>query len=98
MERFYGKRIVVIIGRKDLVNSVALASFLGECQFKFGGIAKSPGEHADPYHTYLSLAALSIIPPPLEVSGNTWKFEPLDSLVNTKETTARWARERIRNR
>ena len=29
----------------DLVDNMALASFLGDCQFKYGGIAKASGEH-----------------------------------------------------
>ena len=33
-----------ILGEGDLVNERALADFLANCQFKFGGIAKAPGE------------------------------------------------------
>lgn len=35
-----------ILGAGELVDNIALASFLGKCQFRFGGIAKAPGEHA----------------------------------------------------
>ena len=35
-----------ILGAAELVDRAALASFLGKCQFKYGGIAKAPGEHA----------------------------------------------------
>ena len=35
-----------ILGAAELVDWAALTSFLGNCQFKFGGIAKAPGEHA----------------------------------------------------
>lgn len=35
-----------ILGAAELVDRAALTSFLGSCQFKFGGIAKAPGEHA----------------------------------------------------
>lgn len=35
-----------ILGAAELVDRAALTSFLGNCQFKFGGIAKAPGEHA----------------------------------------------------
>ena len=34
-----------ILGATELVDNVALASFLGDCQFKYGGIAKAQGEH-----------------------------------------------------
>lgn len=81
-----------------------------QCQFKFGGIAKAPGERAgklhtllvgdihslvsvDPYHTYLSLAALALFPPPR--ADETWQLPPLDPLWNATLDTARWAREHI---
>jgi len=35
-----------ILGASELVDVTALASFLGSCQFRYGGIAKAPGEHA----------------------------------------------------
>jgi len=35
-----------ILGAAELVDRAALTSFLGNCQFKYGGIAKAPGEHA----------------------------------------------------
>jgi len=82
-----------ILGAKDLVNTSALASFITQCQFKFGGIAKAPGEHPDPYHTYMSLAAISIHPPrPDTTTSSCWKFNPLDPLINANEETAAWAR------
>ncbi|KAH7919069.1 terpenoid cyclases/Protein prenyltransferase [Leucogyrophana mollusca] len=83
-----------ILGDGDLVNESALASFLGSCQFKFGGIAKAPGEHPDPYHTYLSLAALALHPPGEGTQGTStsWKLHPLDPLLNAKRETANWAR------
>ncbi|GAW07887.1 geranylgeranyl transferase type-1 subunit beta [Lentinula edodes] len=68
------------------------------CQFKFGGIAKAPGEHPDPYHTYLSLAALSMFPPPQydnDTNSSTWAFESLDPLINARGETADWARSHI---
>jgi len=34
------------LGAAELVDATALASFLGSCQFRFGGIAKAPGENA----------------------------------------------------
>ena len=41
-----------ILGATDLVNTTALASFIGTCQFKYGGIAKAPGEHAGEFLEY----------------------------------------------
>ncbi|KIM78421.1 hypothetical protein PILCRDRAFT_793478 [Piloderma croceum F 1598] len=85
-----------LLGAKDLVTTSALASFLARCQFKFGGIAKSPGEHPDPYHTYLSLAAISIHPPgPDTTTSTSWNIKPLDALINTTKETAEWARSHI---
>jgi geranylgeranyl transferase type-1 subunit beta len=102
-----------ILGAAQLVDNIALASYLGGCQFKFGGIAKAPGEHAgvffvfvyrehipinffpDPYHTYLSLAAIAMFPPPESEGGGTWAIEPLDPLINAKSSTAQWARAHI---
>ena len=55
----------------------------------------------DPYHTYLSLAALSMYPPGLDSTQEiaaSWKFEPLDPLLNSKQTTAEWAMKYIPTR
>lgn len=43
-----------ILGAEDLVDSNALASFLGRCQFKYGGISKAPGENPGRNRTPLS--------------------------------------------
>ncbi|KAL5519823.1 hypothetical protein ACEPAG_1483 [Sanghuangporus baumii] len=48
----------------DLVHRLTHARFLSRCQFRLGGLAKAPGAHPDPYHTYLALAALALYPPP----------------------------------
>lgn len=48
---------------------------------------------ADPYHTYLSLAALALFPPP--AADESWHLPPLDPLWNATLETARWAREHI---
>ena len=53
---------------------------------------------ADPYHTYLSLAILAILPSEevqAEEGGASWKLSPLDAVWNATEETARWAREHI---
>ncbi|KAF8817049.1 terpenoid cyclases/Protein prenyltransferase [Phlegmacium glaucopus] len=81
-----------ILGAEDLVDSSALASFLGHCQFKYGGISKAPGENPDPYHTYLSIAALSMYPPVAGSGSDSWAFKPLDPLLNATEETATWIR------
>ncbi|KAL0570569.1 geranylgeranyl transferase type-1 subunit beta [Marasmius crinis-equi] len=87
-----------ILGAEGLVDSLALAKFISECQFRYGGIGKAPGENPDPYHTYLSLAALSIYPPPLDQNSTaktSWEFEKLDPLLNAREGTVKWLREHI---
>ena len=40
-----GGAIQVILGATELVDNMPPASPLGDCQFKYGGIAKAPGEH-----------------------------------------------------
>ncbi|TFY65056.1 hypothetical protein EVJ58_g2208 [Rhodofomes roseus] len=82
-----------MLGAGDVVNRTALATFMSQCQFKFGGIAKAPGERADPYHTYLSLAALAVFQPP--DADESWQLPQLDPLWNATLDTARWAREHI---
>lgn len=53
----------------------------------------------DPYHTYLSLAAIAIYSPLPEEHDDTaidsWRIEPLDPLLNANLSTAAWAREKI---
>ncbi|KXN82817.1 Geranylgeranyl transferase type-1 subunit beta [Leucoagaricus sp. SymC.cos] len=76
----------------------ALASFISECQFKFGGISKFEGEQPDPYHTYLSIAALCMYPPsPLssDEKPDSWIFPALDPLLNARVETAEWAKKYI---
>ncbi|KAG6808275.1 hypothetical protein H0H92_004670 [Tricholoma furcatifolium] len=105
-----------ILGAVDLVDTHSLTSFIASCQFKYGGIAKAPGEHpglykiiflrqpylkhhTDPYHTYLSLAALAMYTPTLimgdHVHAASWTFESLDPLLNAREETSRWAKKYI---
>ena len=52
----------------------------------------------DPYHTYLSLAALSMYQPSEQSAGahvESWKFQPLDPLLNARQETAAWVRKYI---
>ncbi|KAI0629999.1 terpenoid cyclases/Protein prenyltransferase [Trametes polyzona] len=83
-----------ILGAGDLVDEKAMAQFLSQCQFRFGGLAKAPGEHSDPYHTYLSLAILSILPAD-HGDDQSWQLPKLDTLWNATEETAAWARLHI---
>jgi geranylgeranyl transferase type-1 subunit beta len=54
----------------------------------------------DPYHTYLSLAALSICPPaaagfiPPSHSAS-WTFENLDALLNGRVEVVQWIRDHV---
>jgi len=80
-----------ILAAEKLVNVKANADFLLECQFKFGGIAKVPGDHPDPMHTYLSLAALSIYP----ASDEMQLLKKMDVAINATQETAAWAREHL---
>ncbi|KAF5360902.1 hypothetical protein D9756_004953 [Leucocoprinus leucothites] len=87
-----------ILKYDGLIETKPLALFLARCQFKFGGISKFEGEHPDPYHTYLSMAALSMYPPsPLlaEEKPESWKFPVLDPLLNARVETAEWAKKNI---
>ncbi|EIN12322.1 terpenoid cyclases/Protein prenyltransferase [Punctularia strigosozonata HHB-11173 SS5] len=87
---------VQILGAGAFVDADRNAAFLGECQFKFGGLAKVPGEHPDPYHTYLSLAVISLLPPRAPANAQGWAgLQPLDALLNAKRDTAEWARKHI---
>ncbi|CAL1713643.1 unnamed protein product [Somion occarium] len=82
-----------ILGVGDLVDRTAFLSYLASCQFKFGGIGKAPEDRPDPYHTYLSLAALALFP--LEDADPSWKLPRLNALWNTTEDTADWIRQHV---
>ncbi|KIJ17857.1 hypothetical protein PAXINDRAFT_167801 [Paxillus involutus ATCC 200175] len=82
-----------ILGAGEFTCELSLSKFIASCQFKFGGISKAPNEHPDPYHTYLSLAAVALCPPPN--TGVGWKLQPLDPLLNANEETSSWARKHI---
>lgn len=47
-------------------------------------------DDADPYHTYLSIAAAAIVSP-----DPAWGLLPLDPLINATHETARWAKEHV---
>ncbi|KIJ62659.1 hypothetical protein HYDPIDRAFT_114319 [Hydnomerulius pinastri MD-312] len=81
-----------ILKARELTCELSLSRFIASCQFKFGGISKAPNEHPDPYHTYLSLAAVAVYPPS---NGQSWQLQSLDPLLNANEETSKWAREHI---
>ncbi|KAF8494461.1 terpenoid cyclases/protein prenyltransferase alpha-alpha toroid, partial [Russula emetica] len=87
---FWCGAALAILGVGDLLDARALGLFLAQCQYKFGGIAKAPGEHPDPYHTYLSIAAAAIVSP-----DPAWGLQPLDPLINATHETAKWAKEHV---
>ncbi|KAH0832125.1 terpenoid cyclases/protein prenyltransferase alpha-alpha toroid [Lanmaoa asiatica] len=80
-----------VLGAREFVCEWSLSKFIASCQFKFGGISKAPQEHPDPYHTYLSLAAVAMYPP-LNSAERSWVLQPLDPLLNANEATSNWAR------
>lgn len=87
-----------ILGAGDFVDRKENSQFLAACQFKFGGIAKFPDETPDPFHSYLSLASLSIYPPEVHEESEdkeSWVMPTLDPLVNARVETAQWAREHV---
>lgn len=52
----------------------------------------------DPFHSYLSLASLSIYPPEVHEESEdkeSWVMPTLDPLVNARVETAQWAREHV---
>ena len=113
-----------LLAGDHLVDNDANVTFLSACQYKYGGIAKEPGEtsgelltsttlrstrdplthFSDPYHTYLSLASLSLYPPSkawLEqkaVDLSAWSLHSLDPLLNLRVESAEWARSHIPDR
>lgn len=86
---------ISILEAKGLVSELPIVSYIASCQFKFGGIAKFPGDHPDPYHTYLSLAASALYPLPETLGAATWLLPALDPLLNATRDTAEWARRYI---
>jgi geranylgeranyl transferase type-1 subunit beta len=86
---------IKLLGANELLNASSMVSFLAQCQYKFGGIAKTPDENPDPYHTYLSLAAISIYSASIDPALSSWKLKPLDHLLNASEETVAWARQHI---
>ncbi|KIP04227.1 hypothetical protein PHLGIDRAFT_76254 [Phlebiopsis gigantea 11061_1 CR5-6] len=84
---------LAILGLGEDVDSEALAGFISQCQFKFGGIAKAPEARPDPYHTYMSVAAMSVLPP--SIPTDDWTLPPLDVLWNATKETVAWLRAHV---
>lgn len=91
-------------------------AFLSACQTRrgvVGGLAKTPGTArdggADPYHTYLALAALALYPVDSEEErekeegegtdtsavDESWRLEMLNALLNATEKTAEWVKAKM---
>ncbi|KAH7099459.1 terpenoid cyclases/Protein prenyltransferase [Auriculariales sp. MPI-PUGE-AT-0066] len=103
---FWCGAALAVLGHADLIDRQRNAAFIARCQFKFGGIAKAPGEHPDPFHTYMSVACLSIYPPypdlcpgdtvpETDVAKASWAFASFDPVLNATTETAAWARRHI---
>lgn len=61
-------------------------SFLLSAQSPMGGFAKEPEEYPDPYHSYLALAALSI----MGSSASDLGLKGLDVRWNVCNESAEW--------
>lgn len=84
---FWSVASLRILGAHSLVCVDRLRAFTDACAFRYGGIAKSPGEMPDPYHTYLALAALAVFD---EDEGE------FDVVLNARHATAAWARKMVK--
>lgn len=87
-----------VLGADEFVDAGANARFLDECQFRFGGIAKAPEERPDPFHTYMSLATLSIYPPLGEDGVPELSLRTVEAAINATTDTAHWARTHVPGR
>lgn len=90
---FWNGVSLAILAAGNLVDAAALAGFLSQCQFNFGGIAKAPESLPDPYHTYMALAVAAVLPPPN--ADDSWSLPRLNALWNTTEETAAWLRKHL---
>ncbi|KAI5989106.1 terpenoid cyclases protein prenyltransferase [Pisolithus albus] len=95
---WYGASIS-ILEAKGLVSELSIVSYIASCQFKFGGIAKFPGDHPGKLFPNLKTHALathfrrSSITQTLGAA--TWLLPALDPLLNATRDTAEWARRYI---
>ena len=65
-------------------------AFLLSAQSPMGGFGKEPEEYPDPFHSYLALAALAIMP-----SGREMGLRELDVKWNISLESAEWLRKEI---
>lgn len=97
-----------ILGQGHAINDEENRSFLLSAQSPMGGFGKEPEEYPDPYHSYLALAALAMVP---SSTWSTWSSSPdlgsglglkgLDIRWNISTESAEWLRKemgRIRSR
>ncbi|KAG8706532.1 hypothetical protein FRC09_002372 [Ceratobasidium sp. 395] len=83
-----------LLGAEGCVDVDANATFIEQCQFKFGGLAKVPDERPDPLHSYLSIAAVALYQP--TVGDESWNLQRLEPALNAEVSTAKWATEHLR--
>ncbi|KAF1815567.1 terpenoid cyclases/Protein prenyltransferase [Eremomyces bilateralis CBS 781.70] len=74
---------LTILGRDDLIDAECVRSYLlSKTQHRIGGFGKTPGDTPDPYHSFLGLAALSL----LGEEG----LKPLDAAVCLSGNAVGW--------
>jgi geranylgeranyl transferase type-1 subunit beta len=79
---------IQILGHNDLINEPPNRSFLLSAQSPMGGFGKEPEEYPDPFHSYLALAALTIMD-----CGREFGLGKLDVQWNISEGAAGWLRK-----
>ncbi|KAF8333585.1 uncharacterized protein EI90DRAFT_2994552 [Cantharellus anzutake] len=84
-----------ILNADEFADKEANASFLLTCQSKFGGFGKCPGEYPDPYHTYMSFAALSLLPSQSSETESLGVLRPIDPILNATLKTAEHLRRAV---
>jgi len=83
------------------IDKSANARWVERCMFKWGGVAKTPGEMPDPYHTYLALASVAVSTPTSSESQDNpldqtwWDLPKVDPLINGRVESVAWARDKI---
>jgi len=85
-----------ILDVSEFVDKEANAKFLLNCQSKFGGFSKAPEEFPDPYHTYMSFAALSLLPSEAAKDEGLGNILSIESVLNATLPTARHIRQTLR--
>ena len=73
-----------------MVSAKENQTFLLSCQSMVGGFGKAPGDRPDPFHTYASLAALSLLTPPEEEGVVGLGLGEMDPVRNVGVGAVRW--------